>query len=176
VWKNNDLRRSKPLATITISMIQKGFTIVEVIIVVAVIGILASIVIVSYNGIQNNAHDTAVQSDLENITGQLEAYRTQSTNVNQEFPGNAAQLLTVGFKLNKDSYDTSLAVNLAYCTDSTRQQFAVAAASKSGNVYLVTEDGFRSHSLTTASFTTSICNSLGLLPVAYGYASGAWQL
>jgi len=155
---------------------KSGFSIVELIIIIVVIGILATIGIVSYNGVQNNAHDTAVQSDLDNIAGKLEAYRTQQSNVSQQFPSNAAQLISIGFNVNKDSYDTSVAVNLAYCTDATRQQFAIAAISRSGNIYLMSEDGFRSHALTKASFTTSICSSLGLTAVAYGYSGGAWQI
>jgi len=44
-----------------------GFTIVELLIVIVVIGILAAIVIVSYSGIQANARVAAVQSDLDNV-------------------------------------------------------------------------------------------------------------
>jgi len=157
-------------------MIQKGFSIVELIVIIVVIGILATIAVVSYNGIQNNAHDTSVQSDLDNIAGQLEAYRTQSSNIDQEFPYTASQVGGVGFSVSKDSYDTSLAVNLVYCVDSTRQQFALAAASKSGNIYLMTEDGFRSTVLAKSNFTASLCSTLGLTHVANGYASGAWQV
>lgn len=157
-------------------MIQKGFSIVELIVIIVVIGILATIAVVSYNGIQNNAHDASVQSDLDNIAGQLEAYRTQSSNIDQEFPYTASQVGGIGFNASKDSYDTSLSVNLVYCTDSTHQQFALAAASKSGNVYLMTEDGLRSTALTTSGFTSSLCSTLGLTHVANGYASGSWQI
>lgn len=41
---------------------QKGFTIVELLIVVVVIAILAAITIVAYNGIQNRAKESAAQS------------------------------------------------------------------------------------------------------------------
>jgi prepilin-type N-terminal cleavage/methylation domain-containing protein len=42
---------------------QKAFTIVELLIVIVVIGILAAITIVAYNGIQNRAHAATAQSD-----------------------------------------------------------------------------------------------------------------
>lgn len=42
----------------------KGFTIVELLIVIVVIGILAAITIVSYNGLQNRARVAAATSDL----------------------------------------------------------------------------------------------------------------
>ncbi|RYZ85786.1 MAG: prepilin-type N-terminal cleavage/methylation domain-containing protein, partial [Moraxellaceae bacterium] len=41
-----------------------GFTIVELLIVIVVIGILAAIVIVGYQGVTKRANDTAVRSDL----------------------------------------------------------------------------------------------------------------
>lgn len=44
-----------------------GFTIVELLIVVVVIAILASITVVAYSGVQNSAHDSAVQSDLRQL-------------------------------------------------------------------------------------------------------------
>lgn len=156
-------------------MIQKGFTIVEIIVVVVVIGILASIVIVGYNGIQNNAYDTAVRSDLEGAASQFEAYRTQQSNIDQEFPYNTTHLNTLRVRADKSSYNTSLAVNFVYCTNATRQEFALAAASKSGAIFLMTEDGFRTTSLTASNFTSTLCSTLGLTLVSSGYASSAWQ-
>lgn len=45
----------------------KGFTIVELLIVIVVIGILAAITIVAYNGIQNRAKNTAALSLARNV-------------------------------------------------------------------------------------------------------------
>ncbi len=42
----------------------RGFTIVELLIVVVVIAILAAITIVSYNGISRQAKNSALQSDI----------------------------------------------------------------------------------------------------------------
>jgi type II secretion system protein G len=53
---------------------QRGFTIVELLIVIVVIGILAAITIVAYNGIQKRASDTRRRSDIEIITKALEMY------------------------------------------------------------------------------------------------------
>lgn len=54
---------------------QPGFTIVELLIVIVVIGILASITIVAYNGTQVRARDTQRASDAHNILTALEAYK-----------------------------------------------------------------------------------------------------
>jgi type IV pilus assembly protein PilA len=153
----------------------QGFSIVELIVIIVVIGILATVGIVSYNGVQNNARDTAIKSDLEGVGAQLEAYRTQVSNVSQQFPNTTTQLGTLQIKANKASYSTSVSVNFVYCTNATRQDFALAAISKSGNIYLMTEDGFRSHSLTAASFSATLCSSLGLSLISNGYASSTWQ-
>lgn len=49
----------------------KGFTIVELLIVVVVIAILAAITIVAFNGITNRARVAAVQSDLKSAVTQI---------------------------------------------------------------------------------------------------------
>lgn len=63
---------------------QRGFTIVELLIVIVVIGILAGLVITTYNGIQQKARNTERQTDLKAIQGQLEAYYA----TNGKYPDN----------------------------------------------------------------------------------------
>ena len=53
---------------------EKGFTIVELLIVIVVIAILAAISIVAYNGIQQRARDSQRQSDIATIAKALELY------------------------------------------------------------------------------------------------------
>ena len=55
-----------------------GFTIVELLIVIVVIGILAALVITTYNGIQQKARDTERKTDINAIHGQVEAYQAQN--------------------------------------------------------------------------------------------------
>jgi len=55
-----------------------AFTIVELLIVIVVIGILAAITIVAYNGIQNRARDASMVSDLTNTAKQLELVRADT--------------------------------------------------------------------------------------------------
>jgi prepilin-type N-terminal cleavage/methylation domain-containing protein len=56
----------------------KGFTIVELLIVIVVIGILAALVVTTYNGIQQKARDTERKTDINAIHGQVEAYQAQN--------------------------------------------------------------------------------------------------
>ena len=52
-----------------------GFTIVELLVVIVVIGILAAITIVSYTGITQRANVSSLQSDLANASQQLKLYQ-----------------------------------------------------------------------------------------------------
>jgi prepilin-type N-terminal cleavage/methylation domain-containing protein len=56
----------------------KGFTIVELLIVIVVIGILALLVITTYSGIQAKARNSKRQSDVTALQTQLEAFFQQS--------------------------------------------------------------------------------------------------
>ena len=58
----------------------RGFTIVELLIVVVVIAILAAITIVAFNGIQDRARLSAVQSDIASIAKKLEIYKNSPEN------------------------------------------------------------------------------------------------
>ncbi len=53
---------------------KSGFTIVEILIVLVVIGILASIVIVSYSQVQARARDARRKTDISNMIKALEIY------------------------------------------------------------------------------------------------------
>jgi len=57
---------------------QSGFTIVELLIVIVVIGILAALVITTYSGIQQKARDTKRQTDIRAQYSMLEAYYAQN--------------------------------------------------------------------------------------------------
>jgi prepilin-type N-terminal cleavage/methylation domain-containing protein len=56
----------------------KGFTIVELLIVIVVIGILALLVITTYSGIQAKARNSKRQTDVQSIQTQLEAFFSQN--------------------------------------------------------------------------------------------------
>lgn len=53
---------------------QSGFTIVELLIVIVVIGILAALVVTTFSGVQRKARNAERESDIKAIHTQLEAY------------------------------------------------------------------------------------------------------
>ena len=57
---------------------QSGFTIVELLIVIVVIGILATLVIVTFTGIQQKARNSQRQTDINALDSHLEAYYAQN--------------------------------------------------------------------------------------------------
>jgi prepilin-type N-terminal cleavage/methylation domain-containing protein len=59
---------------------QNGFTIVELLIVVVVIAILAAITIVSYNGIQNRAKESAAQSAASQVAKKIALWQVDNPN------------------------------------------------------------------------------------------------
>ncbi|MEO8691606.1 MAG: SUMF1/EgtB/PvdO family nonheme iron enzyme [Candidatus Saccharimonas sp.] len=98
----------KPLAS--------AFTIVELLIVIVIIAILATITIVAYNGITARAHDSSLKSDLANGSNLLVIAKT----IDGKYPAN---LDTVNngspFKVSGDNHPTynTNAANDAYCLE-----------------------------------------------------------
>lgn len=59
---------------------QKGFTIVELLIVIVIIAILAAITVVAYNGIQNRANDAKVVSVANSLEKAIRIWNTETGN------------------------------------------------------------------------------------------------
>ena len=120
---------------------RSGFTIVELLIVIVVIAILATISVVAYSGIQNRTHDTAVKSDLTNLKKLIEAYAVLN---GRHYPANHNDMSTentYGFSATKNSYAVSpeATSNITLCRqDSNTKEYAIVAISKSGNRFYIT--------------------------------------
>ena len=116
----------------------RGFTIVELLIVIVVIGILAAITIVAFNGIQNRAYDTSVQNDLTNVGKKILAFKA----LNDRWPQGGTDLSTMDLRVSKGAYSQGINVsgawyNFVYCWPgaATPDAFALVAISKSGALF-----------------------------------------
>ena len=84
---------------------QSGFTIVELLIVIVVIGILAGLVITTFSGIQQKARDTQRETDIKALHGQVEAFWAQKgyypslTDMNSQAAGGFVQTNLKGLDL-----------------------------------------------------------------------------
>lgn len=92
---------------------QHGFTIVELLIVIVIIGILAAITIVAYNGIQNRARASAVTSSLAGAAKQLELSKVDAG----VYPSSSASLKKADDVDFQYSYTAS---SDSYCLTATK--------------------------------------------------------
>jgi len=78
---------------------RRGFTIVELLIVIVVIGILAAITIMAYNGIQQRTRDTQRAADITTLLKLLESYKT----LNGVYPTATGDVGNSGYELSTDT-------------------------------------------------------------------------
>src|SRR5690348_7093470 len=61
-----------------ISTFQKGFTLVELLIVIAIIGILSTLLMTNFIGVRQRARDAQRKADVRQIQSALELYRADN--------------------------------------------------------------------------------------------------
>jgi prepilin-type N-terminal cleavage/methylation domain-containing protein len=87
---------------------QRGFTIVELLIAIVVIGILAGIVIVSYSGVQLQAQNLRRKDNLKAVEAQLEEYALHNGGVYPATTANtAANWKTVDVRTDANCFNGS---------------------------------------------------------------------
>jgi len=163
---------------------RSGFTIVELLIVIVVIAILATISIVAYTGIQNRANDTVIQADLNSFSKRIAQFKV----LNDRYPINATELATIGMKVSKGAYDTTRLLNFSYCIIPGGSGYAIGSISKSGKRFFVSsQSGVAEYSNSTLndgneSVANSSCGDLlaSTLRLSAGYlstdpANGGWR-
>ncbi|MBM3210346.1 prepilin-type N-terminal cleavage/methylation domain-containing protein [Candidatus Saccharibacteria bacterium] len=139
---------------------QRGFTIVELLIVIVVIAILAAITIVAYNGIQERAKNSQTTSALTAWMKALELYKID----NERYPGGWV-CLGEGYKYCVSGNDTS---GTAQC----RQDTGSYTVNATFNTHM---EPYIKGSLPTPAFVTAVNNTghwrRGLM-YAYGGGDG----
>lgn len=152
---------------------QPGFTIVELLIVIVVIGILAAIVIVAYNGVTGRANDETVKSNLDNISKQMEMYQSAAG----RYPENDTELYGIsgGIKVNKSAYDSTAMFNVLVCLMSGGGGYAVMGQSKTGNRFYINSTNPYPMSTTITGYS-GLCGTLGASGLPYWlYSSEVWN-
>lgn len=99
-----------------IAGVKRGFTIVELLVVIVVIAILASITVVSFNSVVDRSRKTSIKTDLSKVYKSIALYNTY----NNAYPSNATELAggveppvkKSSFSMANDPYKWVI-----YCTD-----------------------------------------------------------
>ena len=163
---------------------QPGFTIVELLIVVVVIAILATISAVAYTNIQNRANDSVVQSDLNSFAKQLQLTAVEkgrypaggATRSGGSDVGDSTSFPSFKFQPSKSAYYTA-ETNLYYCTGtetaSNQSFFRIRARSKSGNTFeYISSGGIQNRGNVSVGGVLTVCRDLDDPKTwAYGYYS-----
>ena len=114
---------------------QHGFTIVELLVVIVVIGILAAITVVVYTGISQKAIVASLQSDLTNSVPRLKMYQVEHGTYPQDLVGNCPTgPADTNYCLKPSSGNT-----LAYSSSSPYSSFTLTATNTNGTSYQITD-------------------------------------
>jgi type IV pilus assembly protein PilA len=101
---------------------KEGFTLIELMIVIAIIGILAAIAIPQFSAYRTRSYNSAAQSDLRNMATAEEAYYVDQS----KYTGDETKLAsgTYGYQQSK---------NVTITADGTLTDYTISAYHTSGN-------------------------------------------
>lgn len=152
----------------------KGFTIVELLIVIVVIAILATISVVVYRGIQGRAYDTTVQSDLRQTFARIQQFNIE----NGRLPNPWGEMNQT-FVTTRNAYGGPGFTNfLTYCRSDN--SYAVAGRSKGGTSFAYSSSG-GAMQIDWSDTNATLCPRAGVSTSDPGYvntwigSSGVWN-
>jgi len=96
---------------------RSGFTIVELLIVIVVIGILAAVTIIAFNGIAKKASVTLVQDSLKKAHSLMLTANTETQTYGTSFPSSLKTPTNIGLAL------TTVSDNKTFCINGTHSKY-----------------------------------------------------
>jgi len=101
---------------------KEGFTLIELMIVIAIIGILAAIAIPQFSAYRTRSYNSAAQSDLRNMATAQEAYYVDYST----YTGNETTLAS-------GTYGYQQSANVVIASDGTITDYTISAYHSSGD-------------------------------------------
>lgn len=138
-----------------------AFTIVELLIVIVVIAILATISIVAYKGIQERAVAATVKSDLENFAKKIEMVKVDSSS--DTYPALGSLTQGMGLKATKSVYMTTR-YNWYYCTSPDGSNYSLGVIDKNNKTYFQSSNQGMYEGTAGSMDSTINCDKVGSPP------------
>lgn len=132
-----------------------GFTIVELLVVIVVIGVLAGITIVGYTGINQRAIVASLQTDLSTSSQQLKMYNTEYGSYPQTFTGNCP---TAPVSDSRYCLKSSQGNTLIYCPVPPYTAFSIKDTNTNGTTYMTSDNSSPAAAATVFSTGGTITN------------------
>ena len=168
---------------------RRGFTIVELLIVIVVIGILAAITIVAFNGVQNKARASAAQSSVSQAAKRILAYAAENADAYPVAEGTTGidNLSVIGisnsgsttYQYSSSSSPRSFCVtattgNRSYFTGSSATNLSEGACPGhgSGGASAITNLALNPHAVSGGGWTSQTPASSAMTFVANGAQDG----
>jgi prepilin-type N-terminal cleavage/methylation domain-containing protein len=103
---------------------KKGFTLIEVLVVVSIIGLLASVVLVGLGGFRSRGRDARRVTDLKSLQNGMELYFAR----NNAYPNALGDLITAGIGITKLPKDPAAGADYFYSFRTADRQSYVLSA------------------------------------------------
>lgn len=112
---------------------KKGFTLIEMLIVIAIIAILSSVFLVGLRGFREGAYDSRRLADLQKVQSYLEIYYTKNRRYPDNGDWNSLGIAIKGVGISVIPNDPISGNNYYYGVSGDKQGYMLGAAVTAGN-------------------------------------------